>query len=211
MNRAYLRRVPLPAGLTLDDLYRAMAATVAQTPLRLMDNRLLKDFVQANVMSGVVSNLFTAIIRESVEGMVQPADNTAWPDLQSATESLEIKATIHPFKGGEGHNGHGGWTIVASYVLDPDTGVMDFLTLSIAKLERSDWEYRPSSEKAATGTRRTETFTTLPSGTAKLRDGLAYLDPRAKISKALIRGRQQAGVPIPPHSPFYVASTIVID
>lgn len=216
MDRAYLRVVPLPAGLTPADFYAAMEAATAETPIVLHSGRPLKEVVQANIMSGVVSNLFTVILKETVSGITKPVSDTNYPDLNvqgipdaagitPADLPMEIKATTKPLKGGEGHNGHAGWTVVASYVLD-EKGNLDFLTLSVAYLEAppTDWVYLGSKVKEATGTQRTETYITTPSGTAKLRDGLVYWDPRVTISKSMRSARRRViVVAIPPHSPFY--------
>lgn len=202
MDRLYLRDVPLPPGVTLDDLYLAMTKTRDQTPLRLASGREMSALVQANVFSGIISNLFTVLLKESVVGMVQPANQTLFPDLISASLPLEVKATIRPLKGGEGHNGHASWTVVAAFLLEPD-GKIDFLTLSIAYLTEEDWQYQGSQSKAADKrTQRTETWVTTPIGTAKLRDGLAYWDPRVPISNGLRRERLAIPLPIPDYSPF---------
>jgi hypothetical protein len=207
MDRANLREVPLPVGLSLDDLYRAMEATVAATPLRLNDGRPLRPFVQSNIHSGIVSNVFTALLKEAGAGIEQPADDTHFPDLRAGADTpLEIKATTRPWKGGEGHNGHASWTVVAAFDTDA-TGRIEFLTLCIAYLEAADWQYIGSANRAADKkTQRTETYTTTRIGTTKLRDGAAYIDPRASVSKSMRTNRREViTVPIPAHSPFYEA------
>lgn len=143
--------------------------------------------------------------------MTQPTEETHFPDL--VTESaipLEVKATIKPLKGGEAHNGHAGWTVVAAYELDKATGKVDFLTLCIAELEESDWTYLGSQAKAADKRiQRTETWNTTAHGTAKLRDGLAYWDPRVVLSRS--RRSQRANIAtlaIPTYSPFWVAPAV---
>lgn len=204
MNRAYLRPVPLPSGVTLDDLYLAMTKTRDETPLRLASGRELSGLVQANVFSAIISNLFTVLLKESVSGMIQPANHTVFPDLVTESLPLEVKATIRPLKGGEGHNGHAAWTVVAAYLLEPP-GTVDFLTLSIAYLTEADWQYQGSQTKAPDKrTQRTETWITTPVGTAKLRDGLAYWDPRVAITPALRRERLGIPLPIPSYSPFWI-------
>lgn len=75
----------------------------------------LSAIVQANNFSGIVSNVFT---KKLSEYSVYRANNErVYPDLihESKATGLEIKATKKPFKGGEGHNGHSGWHIIARW------------------------------------------------------------------------------------------------
>lgn len=219
MNRAYLRPgVPLPSGLTPDDFYRAMETLVELTPIKLADQRSLHSLVQRNILSGVISNLFTVTLREVVPSITQPADDTHYPDLEidgrhpaqdgdAAPTKIpfEIKATTQEWKGGEGHNAHRGWTLLATFMVD-EAGKVDFLALCVAHLEGlpADWKYLGSRVKEETGTQRTETYTTTTSGTAKLRDGTLYLDPRMTIGPGLRAARRRVKtVPIPAHSPFW--------
>ncbi len=62
-----------------------------------------------------------------------------------------------------------------------------------------DWQYLGSRENSETGSRRTETYTTVLKGTTKLRDGTVFLDP-GKVN--FRRWRQERSGPIPPWSIF---------
>ena len=65
--------------------------------------------------------------------------------------------------------------------------------------QNADWKYVGSKVNAETGSQRTETYTTTPAGTAKLRHGTVYLDT-SLIN--IFRWRTDASQPAPPQSPF---------
>jgi hypothetical protein len=117
---------------------------------------------------------------------------------------LEIKTTIRPGKGGESHNGHSGWHLVGCFSLNKESGQVQFMHIMFADLigqgkPNADWKYVGSKVNAVTGSQRTETYTTTPAGTAKLRHGTVYLDTAAiDIS----RWRTDTAVKAPPYSPF---------
>jgi hypothetical protein len=120
---------------------------------------------------------------------------------------LEMKASNKPGKGGESHNGHGGWHMISCFDLDEDSGDVLFVHIEIAELvgyideEEGDWHYCGSTVDEETGSQRTETYYTTGRGTSKLRDGSVYLDTgRVKNWQ---RWRHNKGYPIPPHSPLY--------
>jgi hypothetical protein len=131
-----------------------------------------------------------------------------YPDLiNKAADSgngvgLEVKATINVGKGGESHNGHSGWHTVVCYEIT-DTGIqfihVMFAVLNGHKDVDPDWQYLGSRENSETGSRRTETYTTVLKGTTKLRDGTVFLDPNKVNFK---RWRQERSGTIPPWSIF---------
>jgi hypothetical protein len=117
---------------------------------------------------------------------------------------LEVKSTIRPGKGGESHNGHSGWHMVACFKLDKESGDILFVHVMFAELighgqENADWKYVGSKVNEKTGSQRTETYTTTPGGNAKLRHGTVHLDTSLiNIS----RWRMDSVLPAPFHSPF---------
>jgi hypothetical protein len=207
----YFRDVPLPPGLTNAHLRQAMI--LAQHMIARI-NRNLRDstgfplihFIEANSFSGVVSNLLTDAL-DRVSPYKHNHDQR-YPDLKNPSNDvgLEMKAANKPGKGGESHNGHGGWHLVACFDLDQRTGNIQFVHIEVAELvghleePEGDWHYCGSTVDEETGSRRTETYYTTRRGTSKLRDGSVYLDTeRVKNWK---RWRRDESCPIPPHSPF---------
>ena len=94
---------------------------------------------------------------------------------------MEVKTTIRANKGGENHNGHSGWHIIACYELDERTGDIKFIQIIVADLighsrPGADWKYRKSVVNKTTGSQRTETYVTTAAGAEKLRRGTVYLD-----------------------------------
>ena len=117
---------------------------------------------------------------------------------------LEVKSTIQIGKGGESHNGHSGWHLVACFRIQEATGLIQFVHVMLAVLKGhthldSDWVYVGSRVNATTGSRRTETYNTTLAGTTKLRDGSAYLDPTVV---AFERWRQARTGAVPAFSIF---------
>lgn len=213
-NPNYFRRsVPLPPGLTIEQLGRAMDETqrlvhLINAGLTVTGGELLSRYIQANNYSGIVSNIlcdslhrYSAYKHYSAQG---------FPDLMYRNKAgrevggLEVKATTRPGKGGESHNGHSGWHLVAHFAADADTGDITFRHMMIADLNGhmqpdSDWKYQGSRVKAETGSQRTETYITTPAGTAKLRHGSVYLDPSINY----LRWQRPPGGTIPTHSIFH--------
>lgn len=156
----------------------------------------------------MVSNVFTKKLSE--HSLYRANNERTYPDLmhESKATGLEIKATKKPFKGGEGHNGHSGWHIVVCYQIF-DNGDIEFVQVEIAELKGyecgdSDWKYL-GSQRNANNSQRTETYVTNSIGTAKLRDGTAYLNLDAiKITAQMKRAREKLSdlLPIPNYSPF---------
>lgn len=108
VNPAYIdRHVPLPQGLTHDQLLVALNRSLA-----LLDQIGLNPEagdIQANIYSGAVSNIVTKAIAET-SNFTQNKD-TAHPDLfdpslprTDPNWGLEMKATNQIGKGGESHN-----------------------------------------------------------------------------------------------------------
>lgn len=184
------RSVPLPKGLTSEQL----GATLDHAQLmvhRLNRNlvaehgRPLQDIIQGNNFSGLVSNFLT----DSFDRLSPYKHNhhQRHPDLVLSDrqgrpiEGLEVKTTVNVGKGGESHNGHEGWHVVACYN-SLENGDIRFVHVMFAVLESHrhasapDWNYTGSKENTVTGNHRTETFSTNAFGTTKLRDGSAYLN-----------------------------------
>jgi transcriptional regulator with XRE-family HTH domain len=212
VNSAYFYPdVPLPEGLMLTHLEAAMNQTqsifnLINRNMLLEVGRPLRDFIQGNNFSGLVSNIFSDAIDAS--SPYKHNHDQRYPDLINKTADsgnglgLEVKATINVGKGGESHNGHSGWHTVICYEIT-DSGI-EFIHVMVAVLNGHkdidpDWQYLGSRENSETGSRRTETYTTVLKGTTKLRDGTVFLDP-GKVN--FRRWRQERSGPIPPWSIF---------
>ncbi|MFT4243662.1 MAG: helix-turn-helix transcriptional regulator [Acidovorax sp.] len=181
--------VPLPDGLTYSDLARTLNHTLAvihriNRNLFVESGVTLQSLIQGNNFSGLVCNLLSDSFDKC--SPYRHNHHQRYPDLVNAQahhgqgEGLEIKATVNIGKGGESHNGHSGWHLVACYNFI-EGGNIQFVHLMFAQLNdhqhaEPDWKYVGSTVNAETGSRRTETFNTTPQGNAKLRDGSAYLD-----------------------------------
>lgn len=192
VKKDYFRKVPLPPGLKLSHLETALNESqriiaVINSNLRAHGGKPLFDYIQGNNFSGLISNILCDAISE--HSPYKHNSHQAYPDLinPKISESgkpvgLEIKSTIQIGKGGESHNGHSGWHLVACYRIDRETCHIKFVHVMIAVLNghtrpRPDWTYVGSKVNAVTGSRRTETYNTTLIGTTKLRDGSVYLDP----------------------------------
>lgn len=214
-NPKYFRpHVPLPPGLKAAHLQRAMNET--QRIVSLINANLLASgakplpaYIQGNNFSGLVSNILCDAIHEN--SPYKHNSHQAYPDLinpkaieKGKPVGLEIKSTIQIGKGGESHNGHSGWHLIACFVIDEKTGNIRFLHVMLAVLNghnqpEPDWVYVGSKVNADTGSRRTETYNTNLYGLTKLRDGSVYLDPTAINYKRWRQGRRG---PVPPFSIF---------
>lgn len=191
VNPAYLRReVPLPPGLTHDHVAAALNHTMGvihkiNRNMQLEVGLPLQGLIQGNNFSGLVSN----VLSNSMDACTPYKHNhhQRYPDLVVRDEAgeivhgLEIKTTIQVGKGGESHNGHSGWHLVACFNFRDD-GDVRFIHAQFADLvghqyPGADWTYVGSKTNAETGSRRTETYNTTLQGATKLRDGSAYLDP----------------------------------
>ena len=209
----FIKEAPLPPGLNLEDLEAALNEThkvirMINATLMKVGGRPLSGFIQRNNLSGIISN----ILCDSFSRLTQFKHNhdQRYPDLickngkLQCAIGLEVKSTIRPGKGGESHNGHSGWHVVACFELNEKTGDILFIHVMFADLighgkPAADWSYIPSKVNEVTGRQRTETYTTTPKGTAKLRHGTAYLD-KTKID--IKRWRTSPEFTPPSHSPF---------
>ncbi len=208
-----IREAPLPLKLTQAHLEASLNEThkivrLINATLIKASGRPLSDYIQGNNFSGIVSNILT----DSFSRLTPYKHNhdQKYPDLTckdangSLTAGLEVKATIRPGKGGESHNGHSGWHVIACFALDKDNGDIRFIHVMFADLvghgkSGADWKYVGSKVNTETGSQRTETYTTTPAGTAKLRHGTAYLDSSVVD---IARWRTDGSIPSPAHSPF---------
>lgn len=214
VNASYFRpAVPLPPMLRPEHLQAAMNETqrlvhFINASLTAIGGQPLGRYIQANNFSGIVSNLLCDSLHNFSPYKHYSAQK--FPDLMyndevgKPVEGLEVKATTKPGKGGESHNGHSGWHLVAHFVVNQDTGGILFQHLMIAELNshqhtKPDWKRIGSKVNPKTGSQRTETHVTTASGTAKLRHGSTYLDPSIDYSK----WKRPTGDTIPSHSIFY--------
>ena len=215
VNRDYFRpQVPLPPGMKISHLEAAMNATqsiVARINANLLVSgaKPLPEYIQGNNFSGLVSNVFCDAIHD--HSPYKHNSHQAYPDLINPAvkkggkpSGLEVKSTIQIGKGGESHNGHSGWHLIACFQIEPQTGNVRFIHLMFAVLNghnnpEPDWTYVGSKVNADTGSRRTETYNTTLAGTTKLRDGSVFLDPTAVNFK---RWRQKRKGVAPAYSIF---------
>lgn len=212
--RLFRPQVPLPPGMRISHLEAAIGTTqelVARinTNLVASGGKPLPEYIQGNNFSGLVSNVLCDALHE--HSPYKHNSDQAYPDLinPNAREGgkpagLEVKSTIQIGKGGESHNGHSGWHLVACFQIEPASGLVRFVHVMLAVLNghthpQSDWVYVGSKVNATTGSRRTETYNTTLAGTTKLRDGTVYLDPSVVDFK---RWRQARSGPVPPYSIF---------
>jgi len=209
----FIDKAPLPAGLTLQGIQAALNEThviiqLLNTTLIKVSGRPLSKYIQANNFSGIVSNIlcdaFSRLTRYKHNHEQRYPDLVCKKDSGAVLDGLEVKTTIRPGKCGESHNGHSGWHLVGCFSLDKESGAVRFTHVMFAELvghgkAKADWKYVGSKVNAATGSQRTETYTTTPRGTAKLRHGTVYLDTEAiDIS----RWRTDASIKAPAYSPF---------
>ena len=214
-NPEYFRpQVPLPPGMKTAHLQAAMDATQSLVH-RINANLLaggakpLPEYIQGNNFSGLVSNVLCDALHE--HSPYKRNSYQRYPDLigraggaQGGSVGLEVKSTIQIGKGGESHNGHSGWHLIACFTLDTQVGAVRFIHIMLAVLNghthpKPDWTYAGSKVNATTGSRRTETYNTTLVGTTKLRDGSVYLDP---VAIDFHRWRQERSGPVPDFSIF---------
>lgn len=185
-------QVPLPPGMKIAHLEAAINATQAlvariNSNLAASGAKPLPKYIQGNNFSGIVSNVLCDALHE--HSPYKHNSDQAYPDLinpkvkeGSQPVGLEVKSTIQIGKGGESHNGHSGWHLIACFQTEEATGLIRFVHVMLAVLNghthaESDWVYVGSKVNTTTGSRRTETYNTTLAGTTKLRDGSVYLDP----------------------------------
>lgn len=205
-------QVPLPEGLAISHI--EAAANLTQSIIHRINRNMtleidqtLQSLIQGNNFSGLVSNIFSNAMDEN--SPYKHNHDQKYPDLicnkgnDGAGVGLEVKTTINIGKGGESHNGHSGWHIIACYNF-VENGDIKFVHLMFAKLNghqhpNPDWGYVGSKVNSDTGSRRTETYVTTLTGTTKLRDGSVYIDS-SKVNFA--RWHQARDGAIPPWSIF---------
>ena len=209
----FIRTAPLPPNMTVAHVAAALNEThkvirFINSNLTKISGRPLPAYIQANNFSGIVSNILCASFSRLTP--YRHNHDQRYPDLVCKTAGgktiagLEVKSTIRPGKGGESHNGHSGWHVIACFNLNKEKGDILFAHIMFAELighdlRNADWKYVGSKVNAETGIQRTETYTTTPAGTAKLRHGTVYLDTSLiNIS----RWRTDASQLAPPQSPF---------
>ena len=187
----FRKEVPLPPGMTYEQLQATIDLTQSIVH-RLNRNMIaeigktLQSLIQGNNFSGLVSNVLTDSFDQC--SAYKHNHDQKYPDLiandteGAKVEGLEVKTTMNVGKGGESHNGHSGWHVIACYNF-LGNGDIRFVHVMFAVLnshqhaKAPDWKYTGSSVNAETGRRRTETFSTNAFGTTKRRDASAYLDP----------------------------------
>jgi transcriptional regulator with XRE-family HTH domain len=211
-SKYFIQGVVLPPRLTQAHVRAALNHT--HKIVRLVNAALIKTtgrplhlYIQGNNFSGIVSNILTDAF--STLTPYKHFHGQRYPDLVCKVKGkqvggLEVKSTIQVGKGGESHNGHSGWHVVACFKIDEDSGDVQFIHVMFADLighgrKNSDWKYIGSRVNKKTGSQRTETYNTTSTGAAKLRHGTAYLDSSV-INIA--RWRIDPKVPVPAHSPF---------
>ena len=189
VNPAYFSNaVALPPNLSIAHLTSALNEThkiirLINETLKKVSDRPLSAYIQRNNFSGIVSN----ILCDSFSRLSPYRHNhdQRYPDLickETHPETgLEVKSTVNANKGGESHNGHSGWHVIACFSLDENSGDIRFIQIMFADLvghgqAGADWKYQKSKVNKTTGSQRTETYITTPGGTAKLRKGTVYLD-----------------------------------
>ncbi|MDP2761567.1 MAG: helix-turn-helix transcriptional regulator [Sideroxyarcus sp.] len=191
LNRSYFRpEAPLPDRLTIAHIEEA--ANLTQSIIHRMNRNMvmegglpLQELIQRNNFSGLVSNIFSNSMDQC--SPYKHNHDQRYPDLickkanNGKGEGLEVKTTVNVRKGGESHNGHSGWHVIACYNFLPDGNIV-FVHIMFAWLnghqhKNPDWSYVGSKVNEETGSRRTETYTTNLTGTTKLRDGSVYLNP----------------------------------
>ncbi len=186
------RNVPLPKGLTHDQLEKALnkaLVVLSQIGLDPTDGD-----IQFNIYSGVVSNVVTKAIAETSD-LAQNKD-TKHPDLYNPNLlssdpdwGLEMKATNQIGKGAESHNPGKGWFMVIIYqIVEGQTHIVQ---VEAAQLEEHDWIVHERAEKS----KRTRTAVTLLHATNKLRKNSVYLEPRylTPALRKIILGPQSPG------------------
>ena len=213
LNSKYFRpQVPLPRGLSINHI--EAAANLTQSIIHRINHNMsleigqsLQSLIQGNNFSGLVSNIFSNSMDEC--SPYKHNHDQKYPDLickecnNGEDVGLEVKTTINAGKGGESHNGHSSWHVIACYNFI-ESGDIKFVHIMFADLngyqtDSPDWNYVGSKVNSVTGSRRTETYNTNLKGTTKLRDGSVFLDSDVVTFK---RWRQEREDSVPPWSIF---------
>jgi transcriptional regulator with XRE-family HTH domain len=211
-DRFFRPQVPLPAGLAVDHLCAALNRT--QAMVHVMNRNMIEEvgsplqgLIQGNNFSGLVSNIFSNCM-DSASPYKHNHDQR-YPDLINKKAAkgkgvgLEVKLTVNIGKGGESHNGHHGWHVIACYNFTGGGDIV-FVHVMFAELNghrdaNPDWSYVGSKVNVETGSRRTETYVTNLKGTTKLRDGSVYINSDAVQFR---RWRQERDGAVPDWSIF---------
>lgn len=209
LDEKYFRpQVPLPEGLTINHVRDA--ANLTQSIIHRMNHNMteevgmpLQNLIQGNNFSGLVSNIFSNCMDKC--SPYKHNHDQKYPDLiykagnKGEGVGLEVKLTVNVGKGGESHNGHSGWHVIACYNFLENRDIA-FVHLMFAVLrghqsQDSDWSYVGSKVNVETGSRRTETYTTNSFGATKLRDGSVFINTDVVNFS---RWRQKRKTPAPP-------------
>jgi len=209
-SKYFRPQAPLPEGLEISHI--EAAANLTQSIIHRINHNMaievgqnLQSLIQGNNFSGLVSNIFSNAMDEC-----SPYNHDQkYPDLINTDRStgistgLEVKITLNIGKGGESHNGHSGWHVIACYNF-LETGDIKFVHIMFADInghqhKSPDWNYVGSKVNTTTGSRRTETYNTNLKGATKLRDGTVYLDSSIVNFS---RWRQERDGSMPPWSIF---------
>jgi transcriptional regulator with XRE-family HTH domain len=200
-------QTPLPDGLSVSHI--EAAANLTQSIIHRMNHNMilevgqtLQSLIQGNNFSGLVSNIFSNAMDQC--SPYKHNHHQRYPDLiydpgnNRLKVGLEVKITVNIGKGGESHNGHRGWHVIACYNF-VDSGDIQFVHIMFAYLnghqdDKPDWGYVGSKVNSVTGSRRTETYVTNLCGTTKLRDGSIYLD-KDKVVFSRWRQKREGAVP----------------
>jgi DNA-binding XRE family transcriptional regulator len=175
VNPAYINRsVPVPTGLTHDQLEKALNQTLVVLSQIELDPT--QGDIQYNIYSGVVSNIVTKSIAQTSD-FLQNKD-TKHPDLfnphldrNHPDWGLEMKASNQIAKGGESHNPGKGWFMVVIYqIVEGQTHIVQ---VEVARLAKEDWTVHERAENS----NRTRTAVTVLEATNKLRRNSVYVDP----------------------------------
>lgn len=189
VDRHFRKNVPLPEGLTTSHVRDA--ANLTQSIIHRINRNMveevgmpLQNLVQGNNFSGLVSNIFSNCMDQC--SPYKHNHDQKYPDLiykkgnKGNGVGLEVKLTVNVGKGGESHNGHSGWHVIACYTFLENGDIVFahfmFAILNGHQSTDSDWSYVGSKVNAETGSWRTETYTTNGFGTTKLRDGSVYVN-----------------------------------
>lgn len=168
------RSVPLPTGLTHDQLEKAL--NQAHVTLSQVGLDPEQGDIQYNIYSGAISNIVTKAIALASD-FVQNKD-TSHPDLFNPNLDrnhpdwgLEMKTSNQIAKGGESHNPGQGWFMIVIYqIVEGQTYIVQ---VEVARLEREDWTVHERAKES----NRTRTAVTLIDATNKLRRNSVYVDP----------------------------------
>ncbi len=181
-NQDFDRSVPLPPGLTIAAIRKA----IAYVEKELADLVGLY-FEQSNLFSALVGIFATrALDANSVYERSRHLDEAQqrFPDLKkrgsgpkpSPQESLECKASKRPWAV-QSHYDHPGWYIVWRYLVDPTCSLepgrpVIIWRVDVAFIRKEDWKYE-GSKAGAGGGGRTHTFS-IRYPARKLKGAAAY-------------------------------------